>query len=124
MTNPLKINSMKYYVPLLLTAMLMFTSIAETSALTSQITHSTITSSTEQLPPELFQNFFFQPTFGNLEAGVSLNETTPLTQDNLNLLYFVCIALVLINLIAQIKIIYQMVDLFWHYVMVILRSSF
>lgn len=34
-------------------------------------------------------------------------------QNNLTLLYYLCVALVLFNLVAQIKIIYQMIHLFF-----------
>ena len=106
---------MKNFVTLAITAMLMVLSIAETSALTSHNNRSALTSTTEHVTPELFQNFFFQTTTTHSEIAANIHESTPITQDNLNLLYFICIALVLVNLIAQVKIIYQMIHLFFQF---------
>jgi hypothetical protein len=49
--------------------------------------------------------------FDKLE--ITAANSTSLIQNNLNILYSICLALVLINLVAQIKIIVQMIDLFF-----------
>ena len=46
------------------------------------------------------------------ELELTASNSTSLTQNNLNILYSICLALVLFNLAAQIKIIVQMIHLF------------
>ncbi len=98
-------------------------SLISTNTVNAFTTNSNINSTIEQVsylePAFSNQSNLLIPTINEHvevdELQVSVSSSAEFIQNNLTLLYSICIALVLFNLVAQVKIIIQMVNLFFQF---------
>ena len=110
---------MKKFNYFLLTAITIFLTTSHLNAFTTTTNFNNIQKS-ETLTPA-FEDFSqsmilsANKDFGLEELQASTVKSTELITDNLTYLYSICVVLVLINLVVQIKIIYQMVHLFFQF---------
>lgn len=109
---------MKKFNYFLLTAITLIFSTIQLNAFTTSSKFENTVKTVENLPPVLIDitqsiSSTVSKKFEFNELEVSTLSSSEMIQDNLTALYSICIALVLINLVAQIKIIYQMVHLFF-----------
>jgi len=109
---------MKKFNYFLLTLVIFIFTPIESSAFTTTLTNSTNIEQVNDLNPILtLEHLQFSPIptilSENRELHFSSASSVSVMENNLTLLYSICIALVLFNLAAQIKIIYQMVNLFF-----------
>jgi len=120
LNTPYKIKSMKKFNYFLLTAITLFLSTTQLKAFTTSSNFNNTIQKIENLPPafvDITQSFksSVSKNFEINELQVSATNSSESITDKLTFLYSICVALVLFNLVAQVKIIYQMVHLFFQF---------
>lgn len=114
--NPIKIKRMKKFNYFLLFAVTLFFTILNLNAFaTSQLQFVNAKHVEKTLPNKDCVNSYY--AFNDLNYNIhkleaSSSNSKNLMPDKLTILYSICLALVLFNLVAQIKIIIQMIQLF------------
>lgn len=107
----------KFNYFLLIVFTLLFTTF-ESKAFTTTFKNQLSTQQTDYSNSELQKQIsnhlpFFNNTFELKELNFTSSESVSFLERNLTILYSICVALVLFNLVAQVKIIYQMIHLFF-----------
>jgi len=109
---------MKKFNYFLLPLIILFCTTPESKAFTTTIKNHLIAPQAIEINPQIENNGFHHLITSNTnfalnESNFSSASSASSIGQKLTILYSICIALVLINLVVQIKIIFQMIHLFF-----------